>query len=111
MIIGKFQQESGAFVGKVTVFAGTAEVRITPTDLKGIDYLVTLPESGIELGVAWNRKSKKGTEYVSALLDSPLLPAAASCALFKQDDGGYHLVWDRPEKKEQEQPAAKPAAA
>ena len=69
MIIGKFQQESGAFVGKIPAFAGTVQVRISPADLKGIDYLVTLPETGIELGVAWNRKSKKGTEYVSALLE------------------------------------------
>jgi hypothetical protein len=36
MIIGKFQQQGGGYVGNVPAFAGpTLPVRIAPTDLKG----------------------------------------------------------------------------
>jgi uncharacterized protein (DUF736 family) len=50
-------------------------IRITATDRKGVDYLVTLSSRGIELGVAWKKTSGKGNEYVSVKLDSPFLPA------------------------------------
>ena len=89
MIIGKFQQENGVYVGNVPAFAGPSlPVRIASTDLKGIDYVVTIPGSEVELGIGWNRTSAKGKEYVSVKLDSPFLPAPANCALFKQKDGG-----------------------
>lgn len=76
-------------------------MRIAPTDLKGIDYLVTLQsDKGIEVGAAWNRVGKEnGTQYISAKLDSPFLPAPAWCSLFKQQDGSYNLVWNRPDPK------------
>jgi uncharacterized protein (DUF736 family) len=89
MIIGKFQQENGVYVGSVPAFTGPSlPIRIAPTDRKGVDYLVTLAGSGIELGVAWKRiSSKKGKEYVSVKLDSPFLSEPANCALIKQADG------------------------
>ena len=38
MIIGKFQQENGVYVGQVQTFTGgSLAIRIAPTDLKGID--------------------------------------------------------------------------
>ena len=46
MIIGKFQQEDGVYIGTVAGFGGTAPVRIAKTDLKGIDYTVTFAGSG-----------------------------------------------------------------
>jgi hypothetical protein len=53
MNIGKFQHEDGAYTGTVQTFIGsTVSVRIAPTDLTGIDYLVTLAGGEIELGVA-----------------------------------------------------------
>ena len=43
MLIGKFQQENGVYAGTVQTLTGASlAVRIAPTDLKGIDYLVTL---------------------------------------------------------------------
>ena len=117
MNIGKFHQENGVYVGTIqTVGVANYPVRIAPTDLKGIDYLVT-PQSDkdIELGVAWNKVSeKKGTQYIAAKLDSPFLPAAAWCSLFKQADGSYNLVWNRPDptkKKASETAAAENGTA
>jgi uncharacterized protein (DUF736 family) len=116
MNIGKFHEENGVYVGAIqTVGAANLPVRIAPTDLKGIDYLVT-PQSDkdVELGAAWNKVGKeKGTKYISAKLDSPFLPAPAWCSLFKQADGSYNLVWNRldPTKKKGETAASENGAA
>ena len=61
MIIGKFQQEEGVFTGTIVAFGGTTLVRIAKTDLKGIDYTVTVASVGLDLGIAWQKKSAKGT--------------------------------------------------
>jgi uncharacterized protein (DUF736 family) len=104
MIIGKFQQEDGVYVGSIPTFTASPAVRIVPTELTGIDYTVTIAGVGIDLGVAWKKTSAKGNEYLSVKLDSPFLPAAINCALVKQNDG-YALKWDR-EKPKAEQAAA-----
>ncbi|MBV8591995.1 MAG: DUF736 family protein [Acetobacteraceae bacterium] len=66
MNIGKFQQQDDAYVGTVQAFGGPSiNARIATTDLKGIDYLVTLRDGSIELGVGWNKVGQeKGTKYV-----------------------------------------------
>lgn len=39
MIIGKFQQDNGVYVGSVPAFTvPSLPIRITPTDRKGVDY-------------------------------------------------------------------------
>lgn len=104
MIIGKFQQEDGVYVGSIAGFAAGQQVRIAPSDQKGIDYTVTIAGSGLDLGVAWKKTSAKGNDYLSLKLDSPFLPAPANGALVKQSEG-YALIWDR-EKPKAEQAAA-----
>jgi uncharacterized protein (DUF736 family) len=65
MIIGKFQQEDdGVYVGSIAGFAGSVAVRIAPTALKGVDYMVT--SADLELGVGWKRTSAKDNEYASS---------------------------------------------
>jgi uncharacterized protein (DUF736 family) len=65
MNIGQFKHENGVYTGKVTTVAGSLSLRIAPTDLKGIDYIVTLAGTETEVGVAWNRVGEeKGTKYV-----------------------------------------------
>jgi uncharacterized protein (DUF736 family) len=115
MNIGTFQHENGAYTGTVqTIFGSSLAVRIAPTDLTGIDYIVTLDGGESELGVAWNRVGeKKGTKYVSVKIDSPFLANPAYCSLFTQKDGSYNLVWNRPDPKKQtakEQPATEQSA-
>jgi uncharacterized protein (DUF736 family) len=111
MIIGKFQQENGVYVGSVTGLGPSLAIRIAPTDLKGIDYMVTVPGADTELGIGWKRTSGKGNEYVSVKLDSPFLPAPANCALVKQKDGSHALLWDRPKAKEADEAGADQVAA
>ena len=98
MIIGKFQQEDGVYVGNMIGLGATIPVRIAPAELKGIDYTVVINGAGLDLGVAWKKTSSKGNEYLSVKLDSPFLAAPVNCALFKQAEG-FNLVWDRDRPK------------
>lgn len=104
MIIGKFHQEDGVYVGNIAAFAEPVAVRIAPTELKGIDYTVTIAGLDLDLGVGWKKTSAKDNDYVSIKLDGPFLPAPVNCALVKQTDG-YALIWNR-EKPKAEQAAA-----
>ena len=116
MNIGKFQHDNGVYTGKVqTLAGGPVELRIAPTDQKGVDYRVTVSGSDVELGAAWNKVSKeKGTKYISVKLDSPFTAQPAWCSLFRQSDGSFNLVWNRPDptkKKKGEPDTPEPAAA
>ena len=53
---------------------------------------------GLDLGVAWQKKSAKGNDYLSIKLDNPFLAAPVNCALVKQPDG-YALIWEREKPK------------
>jgi uncharacterized protein (DUF736 family) len=104
MNIGKFQQDNGAYTGRIDLLNLSLPARITRTDLKGIDYVVTVPATGAELGVGWNEVGKeKGTKYISVKLDSPFLfwPTPVYCSLFEQEDGSYNLVWNRQKPKKE----------
>ena len=99
MIIGKFQQVEGVFIGTLVGFGGHGtSPHPAKTDLKGIDYTVTVTGSGLDLGIAWQNKSAKGNDYLSIKLDNPFLSAPVNCALVKQSDG-YALIWDREKPK------------
>jgi uncharacterized protein (DUF736 family) len=98
MIIGRFQQEDGVYIGSIPGVSTSPAVRIAPTELKGIDYTVTLAGVGTDLGVAWKKTSAKGNAYLSVKLDGPFLPAPINCALVKQTDG-HALIWDREKPK------------
>jgi uncharacterized protein (DUF736 family) len=96
--IGQFEHKNGIYTGKVWTLTGTLSVRISPTDLNGIEYIVTVADTETEVGIAWNRTGeKKGTRYIWLKLDSPFLPAPAYCSLFEQPDGSYNLIWHRPD--------------
>ena len=53
---------------------------------------------GLDLGVAWKKKSAKGNDYLSIKLDNPFLAAPVNCALVKQSEG-YALIWEREKPK------------
>jgi WD40 repeat protein len=62
------------------------------------------------LGIAWNRTSKAGKEYISVKLDSPTWPAPINAALFADKNGRSRLVWDRDERRSGDAAAAKEIA-
>jgi len=97
MIIGTFTKTAGKLSGKLSTYLGSAKVALRPNE-KGPDFTL-IDEGGCELGVAWNRKSKAGKEYISVKLDSPTWPIAINAALFADKNGHSRLVWDRDDRK------------
>jgi uncharacterized protein (DUF736 family) len=106
MIIGKFTKVEGTngnLDGIIETLHGEIGARFIPAT-KGADYDVQT-DSGCDLGAAWKKTSGKGTTYHSVQLDSPLLPKPINCVLFEQNDGSFHLVWERPKPAQNGQQA------
>ena len=96
MIIGKFSKTEG---GKITGFIDTLSGKIGLTfvpQAKGAAYQI-VTDQDCEVGAAWNKTSSGGKSFISVKLDSPMLRAPISCALFSRDNNEYVLVWDRPD--------------
>jgi uncharacterized protein (DUF736 family) len=117
MIIGKFTQQENGYMGSInTAGLGLADVTFSPVPAKqgsGPDFVIlALGDDGqkFELGAAWAKTSKKDKPYLSVKLDGPTLVAPIHCALTKQGDGSYALVWNR-KAADDEQAAGDQAAA
>jgi len=114
MLIGKFTQEGDGYKGRIygPHWRGVFVV-FSPVPAKqgnGPDFVVIGEIEGdgddYEVGAAWKKTSKAGKAYLSVKLDSPFLPEPVNCALIKQPDGSYGLVWNRDRKADEEQAAA-----
>lgn len=117
MIIGNFRFDATAdtYTGEIrTLSVQRSNVVLRPLQRQGDrepDYRVVQHAEGgtIELGAAWQRRSDKGQDYLSVLLDDPALPQPLNVALFPgDDDRSAALVWNRPARKAPE-PETKPA--
>jgi uncharacterized protein (DUF736 family) len=104
MIIGKFKQDVESYSGGIDCFAlHVAGLTFSPMMLKqgGPDFMVTgKTADGVpfEIGAAWRRTSRKGKPYLSVKLDGPTLGEPINCALTRQPDDSYSLIWSRPEE-------------
>jgi uncharacterized protein (DUF736 family) len=101
MIIGKFIQNGSSYSGNIAT-AGLAipEVHFTPVSPKrgdGPDFVVVANRQAenFELGAAWAKVSKKDKPYLSVKLDGPTFAAPIHCALTRQNEGSYALIWSR----------------
>ncbi|HTT82015.1 MAG TPA: DUF736 domain-containing protein [Rhizomicrobium sp.] len=108
MIIGSFTEEGdGSYRGSISCFGLYVEdvtlAAVMPKRGDGPDFVVfshDAADSQVEIGGAWNRVSeKKGRAYLSLKLDGPTLAAPINCALTRQPDGSYALLWNRPKAK------------
>ena len=115
MKIGTFTQEELGYIGYIdTAGLCVADVRFIRMPVKrssGPDFVILAAGDNeqFELGAAWaktSKTSKAGKAYLSVKLDSPALAAPINCALTKQADGSYALVWSRDARKDEEQAAA-----
>lgn len=101
MIIGKFTQNGSGYTGSIaTAGLAIADVNFTPVPAKrgdGPDFVVLgdTRSENFELGAAWAKTSKKDKPYLSVKIDGPTLATPIHCALTKQSDGSYALVWSR----------------
>ena len=107
MMIGKFKESGEGYYGSIYGIALSVPfVTFSPVPAphgNGPDFVVfgarSEEEGEFELGAAWKKISKKGKAYLSVKLDGPTLPAPINCALTRQQDGSYALLWNRPKPK------------
>jgi uncharacterized protein (DUF736 family) len=94
--IGTFTQDGENFVGTIVTLALKAKATIQPTTKpndQAPDYRVYA--GGVEIGAAWNKKSKAERSYLSVKLDDPSFPQAIFCRLIEDERGGHRLLWSR----------------
>jgi uncharacterized protein (DUF736 family) len=101
MIIGTFAQDGDDYTGSIhTVGLGLADVLFKAVPVKRGDapdfaVLQEADDGDLEIGAAWSKTSKEGKPYLSVKLDWPTLASPIQCALTRQKDGSYALVWTR----------------
>ena len=112
MKIGTFTQQEQGYIGYIdTAGLRVADVTFSPMPVKqgsGPDFVILAAgDNGqFELGAAWIKTSQKGKSYLSVKFESPAFVAPINCALTKQADGSYALVWSRDARKDDEEAAA-----
>lgn len=120
MIIGHFRYDAGAdlYTGAIRTLAFSHDQIVLRPIAKASerepDYRVLqASEAGeVEFGAAWARRSERGQDYLSVLLDGPTLPQALNLALFPGDrDDAATLVWTRPQRKAAADPHPAPQTA
>lgn len=104
MIIGNFRFDAAAntYTGEIrTLHIQRSHVVLRPnsrsTDREPDYRVVQQAEGGaVELGAAWRRRTDRGLDYLSVLLDDPTLSQPLSVALFPGDDDlTANLIWTR----------------
>jgi len=107
MIIGQFRQAGDRYTGQIASFGlHVAGLTFSPVAEKrskdAPDFVVTMADpaskktgQSYEVGVAWKKTSQKGAVYLSVKLDGPVFPGPIHCALTRDADGAYRLMWNR----------------
>lgn len=110
MLIGLFAQDGDTYKGHIASFGlNVLGMMFSPVAEKqgnGPDFVVTIRTKAevMEIGAAWKKTSKAGKAYLSVKLDGPTLAQPIHCALTRQPDGAYALIWSR--RDADAQPAA-----
>lgn len=89
----------GSFKGNIRTLTVSAKITILPIaspSPKGPHFRI-FADGNVELGAAWNKVSKQGTEYISLVLRDPsfgtiygnLGPAAG-----QDDEDTYAIIWN-----------------
>ncbi len=97
-VIGTFARIKNGYVGTIRTLTINAKVRIVANDRK---VNASAPEfrllhGATEIGAAWKAttKDEEPRNYLSAVIDDPLLPEPLRLALF-EEHGKLNLVWRR----------------
>lgn len=108
MIIGNFRYDPSAdiYTGSIRTLAFRHEhVVLKPlarNNDREPDYRVLdIGEAGaVEFGAAWRRRSDRGHDYLSVLLDAPGFAQPISVAMFLDGrEDSASLVWTRPQRR------------
>lgn len=106
--IGSFQRTRHGYEGRIHTLNLDAQLCLTaaePSNTENApDWRIHLgdSETGPEVGAGWDRTGEKAGAYVALLIDCPTLVQPISANLFRssQHDGLRHLLWSRPQRRE-----------
>jgi uncharacterized protein (DUF736 family) len=105
MMIGRFTQDGENYTGNILSLGLQVSVvvisQVPAKQGNGPDFVVLgeiegrIENDAFGIGAGWLKTSKAGKPYLSVKLDGPTLPAPINCALIKQLDGSFGLIWSR----------------
>ncbi|MEL6688268.1 MAG: DUF736 domain-containing protein [Pseudomonadota bacterium] len=113
MQIGHFTKtENGTFSGTLETLMLARDIDFIPAKTsendKAPDYRIVTADSGLEIGAGWNHIAKSTDKpYIKVKLDDPSFANTIWAALTAQDEGGFQLLWSRPNGKSSEGKANK----
>lgn len=101
--IGEFTRVESGYSGSIrTINLNLDVVVIVPTGPADgdntPDYRLHIDdENGLQIGVGWNRSSKKAGDYISILMDDPTFARPVHANLFQGGEGttSWSLHWSR----------------
>lgn len=106
MQIGQFTRGKSGYAGRIQSLSLDAELVLVPTDHSDAenapDYRIHLGDGdGPEVGAGWKRTGEKAGDYVSLVIDGPVLTQPIRANLFQSGDDKFAWVlnWNRPPKR------------
>ena len=108
--IGIFESTPDGFAGRIRSFTLDCDVQIVaaePSDGENApDYRIMLSDGddAIEVGAGWKRVGEKAGNYVSLMIDDPVLVQPIYANLFQSssDPTTHVLLWNRPSKRREQ---------
>jgi uncharacterized protein (DUF736 family) len=105
--IGQFTRSAEGYAGRLNTLGLDVEIRLSETEPSEVDnapdyrVLIGSEEQALDVGAGWKRTGEKAGDYVSVLIDGPMLPRPINANLFRSlsESGTYLLVWNRPAKQ------------
>jgi uncharacterized protein (DUF736 family) len=94
-IIGNFTKKNNRYTGSLRTISLALAVDFAPiaSTEKGPDFRVV--SGSIELGAAWKKSRKDGSNYLSVRLDDPTFLEPIFANLIEGSDGQHALIWSR----------------
>ena len=107
--IGEFTRNAEGFFGRIQTLTLDLDVSITPAETteaeNAPDYHLHhgSEDDAREIGAAWSRTGEKAGDYLSVLIDDPMLARPVRAHLFQNgsDTCSWSLHWNRPPKRDE----------
>jgi uncharacterized protein (DUF736 family) len=105
--IGQFSRTRDGYAGRLKTLSLDVEVSFIPTepsDAKNApDFraIIGNDEHSLDIGAGWKRTGEQAGDYVSVLIDDPMLARPINANLFRSlaEPSTFLLVWNRPAKR------------
>lgn len=104
--IGHFTRNKSDFAGSIQTLFFSRDLALVPAESSDAentpDYRVHMGDAdGPEIGAGWKRTGEKAGEYISLVIDDPVLPQPIRANLFQSgaDKSAWVLNWNRPPKR------------